>query len=60
MREFLKLFEMAMPFKFVLFDHNPEQLKIARQAKASSRPSARGGSGHTSTGGNAGTFSTPR
>jgi len=55
MREFLKLFEMAAPYKFVLFDHNPEQLKIARQAKASSRSSARGGSGYTATGGNAGT-----
>lgn len=55
MREFLKLFELATPFKFVLFDHNPEQLRIVRQAKASSRPSARGGSGHTATGGRTGT-----
>lgn len=59
MREFLKLFEMAMPFKFVLFDHNPEQLKIARTAKSnrtgSSRPSRTGGSGHTGTGGSSGT-----
>lgn len=56
MREFLKLFEMAQPFKFVLFDHNPEQLKIARQAKSqgTSRSSARGGSGHSASGGAAG------
>jgi nucleoid-associated protein YgaU len=54
-REFLKLFEMAQPFKFVLFDHNPEQLKISRQAKAqTSRPSPRGGAGHTGSGGSSG------
>lgn len=56
MREFLKLFELAEPWTFVLFDHNPEQLKVVRQAKAqgTSMPSARGGPGNTSSGGRAG------
>jgi nucleoid-associated protein YgaU len=47
MREFLKLFEMARPFNFVLFDHNPEQLRINRQAKnmGTSVPTARESSG---------------
>jgi nucleoid-associated protein YgaU len=62
MREFLKVFELAFPFKFVLFDHNPEQLKIARTAKTqgqgSSRSSATGGAGKSATGGSTGT-STP-
>lgn len=60
MREFLKIIELDNPMNFVFFDYNPEQLKIQRSVKAGSlsRPSARGRSGSTSTGGNAGTSAT--
>lgn len=56
MREFLKIFEYAKPFNFVLFDHNPEQLKITRSAvKMGTSVGQPSGGGHGVGGGQRGT-----
>ncbi len=37
MLERLKIFEYLAPYNFVLFDHNPEQLKVSRRASGGGR-----------------------
>jgi nucleoid-associated protein YgaU len=55
MREFLKIFEIGAPYHFVLFDHNPEQLKITRAAKNMGTSFGRStGGGSSGSGGAAG------
>lgn len=62
MLERLKLFEKDAPYRFVLFDHNPQMLKVSRQAKnttgavqetrtaaGAAAAAAPGGSGSTGT-----------
>ena len=45
MTDRLKLFRMLMPAEFVLFDHNPEMLRVKREQTggAPSKPSGGGG-----------------
>jgi hypothetical protein len=46
----LKIFEFYAPYNFVLFDHNPEQLKMTGRAKSGGRSQA----SNSQTGGGAG------
>jgi nucleoid-associated protein YgaU len=54
MHERLKVFEFLMPANFVLFDHNPEQMKVTRRASGGGRTHATSGGGSTGGGGTSG------
>ena len=53
MHERLKVFELLMPANFVLFDHNPEQMKVTRRASGGGRTHPTSGGGSTGGGGSA-------
>ncbi len=54
----LKIFKMLFPAEFVLFDHNPEQMRVKRQVTGAGRApgSSSANAGPTGTGGSAGTL----
>jgi hypothetical protein len=49
--ERLKIFEFFAPYNFVLFDHNPEQLKMSGRAKGGTRSQPSSGGSGTGSGG---------
>ena len=54
----LKIFKMLMPAEFVLFDHNPERMRVQRRQAGNGRSpgSSSSNAGPTATGGSAGTL----
>ena len=56
MTDRLKIFKMLMPAEFVLFDYNPESIKVTRAQSGGARTRGSGSSGTPVASGTAGTL----